>query len=154
MLGIKAQRLNALSSDIEEATRKINQLAVQTWLTEAQTASSVSRLRVHLARLAGSAAAIRRMKLTYAARKMRSLLARPSVDAGYTVRAVQRFFAKIYEDQETCAALAASDAALSWLHPELRERAERTYIQSVYLSTVLEIERMIDDTDLERRSLP
>jgi len=154
MLEIKAQRLNAVASDIEEATCKINQLAVQTWLTEAQTAGSVAVLRVHLARLAGCAAVIHRMKLSHAARKMRYLLSRPSVDSGYTVRAVQRFFAKIYEDQDTCAALAASDAALSWLHPELRDRAERTYIQSVYLSTVLEIERMIDDRDLERRSLP
>jgi len=135
-----------MSSDVEQT---VAELTVHLWLSEAQNIETFAEARTQLGRLAGAAAAAALPRLSKAARKMRTLLDKSACEESFAVGSVRRFLAKVADDATACRRLAQSTRALTWVHPKLRERVERTLIQSVYLATVLEVDRLIEGSNLD-----
>lgn len=139
-----------MSSDVEQT---VADLTIHFWLSEAQGVESRAEARMQLGRLAGAAAAAGMAQLSRTARTMRSLLDKPQCDEKFAVGSVRRFLTKVADDAKICRQLAESERALTWVHPKLRARVERTLIQSVYLATVLEVDRLIQGSNLDDGAL-
>ena len=139
-----------MSSDVEQT---IADLTIYLWLSEAQSVETLAEARMQLGRLAGAAAAAAVPRLSRAARTLRSLLDKPQCDEKFALGSVRRFLAKVADDSKICRQLAESERALTWVHPHLKDRVERTLLQSVYLATVLEVDRLIQGSSLDRGEL-
>lgn len=135
-----------MSDDLEKT---VAELTVHLWLSEALSVGTRAEARTQLGRLSGAAAAACLPKLARAARKMRTVLNQDDCDEKFVVASVRRFLTQVAEDAVACQRLAESPRALTWVHPELRERVEKTLIQSIYLSTVLEVDRLIQGSNLD-----
>ena len=135
-----------MSGDVEQT---VADLTIHFWLSEAQCVETFAEARTQLGRLAGAAAAAALPQLSKAARTMRTLLNKPQCDERFAVGSVRRFLAKVADDAKICRQLAESERALTWVHPQLRARVERTLLQSVYLATVLEVDRLIEGSNLD-----
>lgn len=139
-----------MSSDVEQT---VADLTIHLWLSEAQGVETMAEARIQLGRLAGAAAAAAVPRLSKAARTMRTLLDKPQCDEKFIVGSVRRFLGKVADDAKICRQLAESPRALTWVHPSLRVRVERTLLQSVYLATVLEVDRLIQGSNLDDGAL-